>query len=434
MTFRRFIVTLLVIPCLQTAAQSKAEQFELYNDIAEQSSDPSSYYAVVASYQQKASKMSDNDINKAKVALRTELFKLMKHVPARTGQYDISSFISNPSFDNSSSSNPWYNSGIDGWTTPSNYFKIYDNSGLAECYNTRSEARIYQVLGDMPEGDYTVKVQGFYRNGEWKQALANYERGQDVVKASLYVDDALVNGQPLKSIFADGCYMLKGKSNKSADVYAVVSGRGYPHSHYIGWSRTNPIKTPDLAKQTFEHGHYWNDMTVHHADGDLTIGISLTASAPSETWIAIDNFRLYYSTPVPVIIEERSDPSPIVADDTYADVVLKKQFKADELTPLAVPCDIPASKFKAVYAIGSLDEKTQTAVLCPVDHVNANVPCYVVANEDADEITVANTYIAAAQCDQMPVMWDGGLVYRVPGTFSWKTLRSEEHTSELQSR
>ncbi len=44
-----------------------------------------------------------------------------------------------------------------------------------------------------------------------------------------------------------------------------------------------------------------------------------------------------------------------------------------------------------------------------------------------DEITVEeNTYIAAALADQIPVMWDGGLVYRVDGTFTWKTATVSE--------
>ncbi len=400
------------------ASEVTDSPFNLYDEIAGQSSDPSSYYAVQQSFQEQwtAGNMSDDDVANAKATLKAELFKLMKTVPAISGQYDITSFVNNPSFN-----------GIKGWTAPSSYFKAASN--IVECFGIKTAARMYQVISDMPAGDYTVKVQGFYRNGEWKQALANYERGLDDVKAGIYVDDQ-TNTQPLKSIFADGCYMLEGKHDKSADVFAVVSGKGYPHSHYIDANnRSNAIKTPDIAKQAIDHGHYWNEMTATHAeDGDLTIGISLTTGSPADSWIVIDNFRLYYGTPAPVTVAEGDALPPAVFDDTHAAVVLKKQFKAEELTPLAVPCDIPASKFKAVYAIGSLDEETKTAVLCPVDHVSANVPCYVVANENIDEITVDEpTLIAAAQPDQLPVMWDGGLVYRVPGTFTWKAATVSEN-------
>ena len=392
------------------------EQFDLYNEFADQSSDPSSYYTAVNSVKEQVAAGTLTE-DEAKAQLRVELFKLMKNVPATFGQYDITNFIKNPSFD----------SGITGWkSSPVNIFK--NASKTVECFGTKTAARVYQVIENMPAGDYTVKVQGFYRNGEWKQALANYERGKDEVKAGIFVDE-LTNTQPLKSIFADGCYMLEGKHHKSADVFAVVSGKGYPHSHYIDANnRSNAIKTPDIAKQAIDHGHYWNEMTATHAeDGDLTIGVSLTAGAPAESWIIIDNFRLYYGTPAPVSVGAAENIGPAVADDTYAGIVLTQSFKAGELTPLAVPCDIPASKFKAVYAIGSLNEETQTAVLCPVDHVSANVPCYVVANEDVDEIVVdEKTYIAAAQPDQIPVMWDGGLVYRVPGTFTWKTVTVSE--------
>ena len=107
--------------------------------------------------------------------------------------------------------------------------------------------------------------------------------------------------------------------------------------------------------------------------------------------------------------------------------LLFERFKAGELTPLAVPCELPASAFKAVYAIGALDAENQKAVLVPVDHISANVPCYVVTDKDVDEIKVdEKVYIAAGQPDQIPVMWDGGLFYRVPGTFSWKMLSYDE--------
>ena len=399
------------------ASEAAAEQFDLYNEIAEQSSDATSYYTILNSFKEQlaAGSMSDDDVANAKATLRTELFKLMKTVPARAGQYDITSFLKNPALDK-----------ISGWTTPSSYFKL--SNGIVECYNTKSAARMYQTIKDMPAGEYTVKVQGFYRNGEWKQALANYERGKDVVKAGIYID-ALTNSSPLKSIFADGCYMLEGKHHKSADVYAVVSGLGYPHSHYIDANnRSNNIKTPDIAKQAFNHGHYWNEFTsTHEEDGNLIIGITMTTGAPAETWVAIDNFRLYYGASGPVTITDNTSLPPVVKDDTYAGVVVKKSFKAGELTPFAAPCDIPASKFRAVYAIGSLNAENHTAVLCPVDHVSANVPCYVVAENDVDEIVVDEpTYIAANLCDQIPVMWDGGLVYRVAGTFTWKAINVDE--------
>ncbi len=396
------------------SAEVDEAQFDLYNEIADQSSDPSSYYDALTTVKEQvaAGTLSEDD---AKAQLRSKIFELMNAVPALSGQYNITSFLTNPSFDN----------GIKGWERSGGNFNV--NKNIVESFGTTTTGRIYQVLSTMPAGDYTVKVQGFYRNGEWKKALANYERGKDAVKAYVYVNKAS-NIQPLKSIFADGCYMLKGQSDKSADVFAVVSGRGYPHSHYIGSDRTKPIKSAYVAKQAIDHGHYWNEITTNLAEeGDLTIGIYQAAGAPAENWVAIDNFRLYYGTPAPVTIAEGIGLPPAVFDDTYAPVVLKKEFKADVLTPLAVPCDIPASKFKAVYAIGSLDEKTQTAVLCPVDHVSANVPCYVKTDKDVDEIIVdEKTYITGAQPDSIPVMWDGGLVYRIPGTFSWTAIALDE--------
>lgn len=403
-----FIITSL---WMSVSAQNY-DIYNIYNDLAEQSSDPSSYYAKVDQY--KASTMSATEVE---AALRSDIFNLMSTVPAKAGQYDITRFVTNTTFTNNSK---------DGWTMPNNSFKV--NSGTVECYNVSNTARIYQTIANMPAGDYTLKVQGFYRNGEWKQALANYERGLDEVKASLYIGS---QSSPMKSIFEDGCYMLECTNNKSADVFATISGRGFPHSHTIGtnwWGQSQTNRTPDLAKQAIKHGHYWNEMKAHHEGGDLVIGITLAAGAPSDNWVICDNFALYYGLAGSIIISENSQiPSTELKDDLKSvDVILKKHFSANEMTPLAVPCNIPASKFKAVYGIGSLDEKTRTAILYPASEVHANVPCFVVANENIDELLVENTYVSAATTDQFPVLWDGGLVYRVDGTTSWKTTTVSE--------
>ncbi len=383
--------------------------FDIYNDIACQATDASSYYAVIDSMRQvvKSSPVTSDDIKDMQAEMRTAIFNLLKTQPAQSGQYDVTSFITNPSFDN----------GIKGWTTANGTITTTD--GIAELYNQTSADRIYQKLKDMPAGDYTLKVQAFYRAGEMKQALANYERGKDIIKGYMYI--GVKDSKAVSSIFADGCYMLQAQTSKSADVYAVISGRGFPHSHYIGSDRSNPIKTPAIARQAFDHGHYWNTMDAHlDADGDLTLGVRLTTGGTAQNWLAIDNFRLYYGTPSVITLTEGS-PLP-VNDDTTADVVLKKHFKAGEMTPLAVPCDIPASKFNAVYEIGSLNELTQTALLYPVKKVRANVPCYVVAESDIDEIEIDSTYVTAAGADQVPVLWEGGLIYPVEGTYTWNTL------------
>ena len=399
----------LILLFLTTVWMSAAAQnYDIYNDLAEQSSDPSSYYTKVNQYKT-AGTMSAAEVE---AALRSDIFNLMNTVPAKAGQYDITRFVSNTTFTNNSK---------DGWTMPNNSFKV--NSGTVECYNVSNTARIYQTIANMPAGDYTLKVQGFYRNGEWKQALANYERGLDEVKASLYIGN---QSSPMKSIFEDGCYMLECTNNKSADVFATISGRGFPHSHTIStnwWGQSQTNRTPDLAKQAIKHGHYWNEMKAHHEGGDLVIGITLAAGAPSDNWVICDNFALYYGLAGSIIISDNSQvPSTELKDDLKsADVILKKHFSANEMTPLVVPCNIPASKFKAVYGIGSLDEKTGTAILYPANEVHANVPCYVMTNENVDEITVENTYVTAAQGDQLPVLWDGGVMYRVDGTTTWKT-------------
>ena len=408
-----FVFSNVTLTRYYNPSEAAIKELDLYNSIADQAADPSTYYAVVDEMKHtlQTQSVTETEIAQMKQTLRTHLLNLIKSQPAKAGQYDLTSFIINPDFTTNTK----------GWMPTAPKFTV--SGGIAELYNVRTATRLYQILKDMPAGKYTLKVQGFYRAGEMKQALTDYERGKDNIKAQLYFGTGYT--QPLLSIFDDGCYMLKSQTDKSADVYSIISGRGFPHSHYIGSNRDNPLKTPLLASQTFQHGHYWNTLDAQLAeDGNITIGISLLALGSADNWIAIDNFRLYYGEPSPITIEE-GKPLP-VTDKTHAAVVIKKQLKAGQLTPLAVPCDIPASHFKAVYEIGSLDEQTHTAIVYPVEKVRANVPCYVIAKEDAMQISIDSTTLDPATPDQIPVLWDGGLIYRVDNTFTWNTATVSE--------
>ena len=66
--------------------------------------------------------------------------------------------------------NPDYNNGNnDGWTIDAG---TGFNSGLIECYNNNFDE--YQVIEGLPEGTYTVTVQGFYRYGFAEGEYAAY--------------------------------------------------------------------------------------------------------------------------------------------------------------------------------------------------------------------------------------------------------------------
>ena len=73
---------------------------------------------------------------------------------------DCTSMIENPYYDNGNN---------DGWTIDAG---TGFNSGLIECYNSNFDE--YQVLEGLPEGTYTVTVQGFYRYGFAEGEYAAY--------------------------------------------------------------------------------------------------------------------------------------------------------------------------------------------------------------------------------------------------------------------
>ena len=142
--------------------------------------------------------MSNQEVTAAQAALRTAIFELMNTVPAKVGQYDITRFVTNTTFTDNKTGWTFTQSTSSSWWSQNTTNDFEVNYGIADCLGKTKQASISQTLSDMPAGDYTLKVQGFYRNGEWKQALANYERGNDAIHAFLNIGEQT---SPLMSIF-----------------------------------------------------------------------------------------------------------------------------------------------------------------------------------------------------------------------------------------
>lgn len=392
--FRLTYVSSEIITEGEDTLESALAALEAYKSVADQATDHSAFDEV---YNAAAEKLAATPTNAEIVAARSSVLSalktLMKSGTTVTGQFDITKLIQNPDFA----------SDANGWTQENTTF--HRNSAGALESTSSSADRLTQTLASMPAGKYTLKVQGFYRPKEWKQAQYDYEHGDETINLSL-----VLNGQavPVKSIFADGQYTLASACiSRTEDVGATIDGRGFPLLN-------------SKVSETLASGAFWNYIEVEVAeDGDITFGVDRQATTYTSTWTILDNFRLYYGDRKTVTITPGAGFS--IADDTPASVVIKKKFKAGVLTPFAAPCDIPGNLFEAVYEIGSLNTDTRTAVVYPVENVRRGVPCYVVTAEDVDSIVAGPTVLTAAKADTQPVLWDGGTVVPYYKAYSWQS-------------
>ncbi len=335
--------------------------------------------------------LSEAELQKIKADAMSALAQLMKNGETASGQFDLTSLISNATFDKN----------LDGWNTKKPF--AWNSIGVVQFSGAKNGGQLSQVLTNMPAGKYTLKVQGFYRQSGWKEGLYEFEHGNRIDKLNLFLNDKKVS---VKSLFEDGRSSLASANiSRTEDVGSTIDGRGFPHL----MSKVQDVFTP---------GNYWNFIEVEITeDGDITLGVELDETDRDDNWAVLDNFRLYYGEPNPIIFKSNSK----VTDDTPAEVKLVKKFTAETLTPFYVPFDIPGSLFKQVYEIGAADFSAKSLVLYPVDKVRAGVPCMVVTETDVDTLLVGQTVVRAITPDKSQLLWDGGLISPT-ATLGWQHI------------
>ncbi|MCM1491211.1 MAG: hypothetical protein NC095_10370 [Muribaculum sp.] len=124
--------------------------------------------------------------------------------------------------------------------------------GVGEVYN--GAANLYQVLPDMPAGEYVLTADAFYRCGNNDYSKENMKDGANHY-ASIYLGTA------------------------QATVKGLFDGRD-----------AAPNSTGEAAT-AFAAGEYVNTVTYTHAGGDLVLGIK-NLGGYSDEWLCFDNFQL----------------------------------------------------------------------------------------------------------------------------------------------
>ena len=129
------------------------------------------------------------------------------------------------------------------------------SDGVAEIYN--GAFNLYQTLNDMPAGEYTLKVNAFYRCGNNDYSKAHMDNGANHY-AYIYI-----NGQK-----------------------KAVEGLFDNHKDAAPNSRAE-------ANASFEKGEYVNEVKYTLTEpGDLVVGI-MNEGCYNDEWCCFDNFQLF---------------------------------------------------------------------------------------------------------------------------------------------
>ncbi len=169
---------------------------------------------------------------------------------------DYTGYIINPSFDGNSGK---------GWSGSPTV-----DYNCAEKYNTSFD--IYQVIEGLPQGQYQLTCQGFYRAGTTGNATATHKAGTEKLNATLYAIGTETVSTPLLSIIEE--------AGKKGAIGVMATGYGYVPN------------TMEQSSAYFRAGLYPNTLTCTvGGDGKLRVGVKKAVTIDKD-WAIFDNFTL----------------------------------------------------------------------------------------------------------------------------------------------
>ena len=183
------------------------------------------------------------------------------------GWADLTDFvIKSPAFDGNSA---------DGWqweTDASCNIRV-------ECMEFwQGTYHIWQQLTGLPQGQYRLSVQSYYRQGNNNDSYNAHQNGTENITAYMYAGNKrLTLASPYSyelPSWTDGCW-----------TYQTGGWWDGGETHYFP-------NTMESAAVAFANGAYWNTMTFD-ANGSITIGLR-NDNWVSDNWTIFDNFRLEY--------------------------------------------------------------------------------------------------------------------------------------------
>ena len=207
------------------------------------------------------------EVDELKQLARAEGMTFLSSVAASDMEqpFDLTFMMENPDFTND---------GKAGWTSTNG------NPGYgaqaSEFYERTFD--FYQVLDDMPAGNYTLRANIFQRPGRNEDIYTPYDKGTAKITTSLYINKTsaavkhILDDRQPKALFNDG---------GGHDVQM-------PDGTYVP-------NCMDGAAKYFAKGLYDSSVSskLNEAGSSLRVGVKCT-SAPSYYWTMFDHFRLYF--------------------------------------------------------------------------------------------------------------------------------------------
>lgn len=158
-----------------------------------------------------------------------------------------------------------------------NYEKIsnhaYPRVAVMACEYWSSTSDTYQTITNLPNGEYILSCQGFYRDGTNMKNYAAFSNGSDKVMAVLYGNAV---SKPLTNVLKGAQFIALYKANYEVNV-----------------ADTYIPNTMPAAYVYFSRGLYNNSIRVKVTNGTLRYGVKCSTMVP-ESWYIFTNFRLEY--------------------------------------------------------------------------------------------------------------------------------------------
>lgn len=271
--------------------------------------------------------------------INTKLNTLMKDViysGIKAGN-DISDILADPSFDNGGKGEGFQWNGL----------KTVDAT-WHNCEAWNSTLDTYQELSGLPNGKYTIKLQGFQRPGNPGEAFTQYQGGNHETTAFIYANSKKQN---IKNIFDE-----KQDARIASEELRTGEYEGKPADWMIDSELADATYVPNSmwgAMVWMKEGHYANEVSAVVTDGNLRFGIrsdKQTGAANTPNWVIFDNFQLIYDG------DDINAYKDIVSElVTEVDAVKGKPMNADSLKALTTALSAAQNETDAANMPAKID-------------------------------------------------------------------------------
>lgn len=229
----------------------------------------------------------------------------------KAGEDVTSIFVTNPYFNDATSTSEGTTKSTQGWTVESG--TIGGDKNVAEAWNT--SFNIYQDLTGMQGGAYKVEIQGFYRsnNGNSGDAWTNWtnangeDTGDNKVETYLYAGNSQV---AFKNIFS-----WSGQEAAGSSTDWTTNGDGAYLPNGVGSAAEAFNAAPE---------RYLNSVTALAVGGKLRIGMKNEESPNHYQWSLWNDFKITYlgndaDVVTPVLNELISKAQALANENMYSE-------------------------------------------------------------------------------------------------------------------